>query len=134
MAHGAQHRVLVAAEHEANRRDVRGYPGPWGASRTQIRAFYLIQRLPFGIPWTPAADVFQVPEAWEGRTIVTPRFISEAHRRNIPVHVWTVDDEGAMRRLLHMGVDGIQTDRPDRLARVLHQVRGRPLPPALSAT
>jgi glycerophosphoryl diester phosphodiesterase len=35
------------------------------------------------------------------------------------VHVWTVDDEAEMRELLALGVDGIVTDRPDLLARVL---------------
>jgi hypothetical protein len=34
-----------------------------------------------------------------------------------------------MRRLLSWGADGVITDRPDRLARVLHEVAGRPLPP-----
>lgn len=133
MAHGAAHRVLLAAEHERNRRGVRDYPGPRGASRTQIRAFHILHRTPLGALYTPAADVLQVPESWEGRRIVTPRFIREAHRRNLPVHVWTVDDEPSMRRLLEMGVDAIQTDRPDVLARVLHQVWGRPLPRALEA-
>jgi glycerophosphoryl diester phosphodiesterase len=35
------------------------------------------------------------------------------------VDVWTIDDEPAMRRLLGFGVDGIMTDRPDILGRVL---------------
>ncbi len=35
-----------------------------------------------------------------------------------------------MDRLLDLGVDGIQTDRPDVLAAVLHRRTGRPLPPA----
>ncbi len=129
--HGAEPRVLVTAEHEANRQAIKGYPGPWGASRSQLRAFYVLHRMPFGVVYTPHADVFQIPERWEGRTILTPRFLNEAHRRNIPVQIWTVDDEDEMRRLLAMGVDGIQTDRPDRLARVLHEEYGRPLPPAL---
>jgi hypothetical protein len=34
-----------------------------------------------------------------------------------------------MRELLGWGVDGIQTDRPDLLARILHEETGRPLPP-----
>ena len=63
--------------------------------------------------------------------MTTPRLIREAHRRNIPVHVWTIDDRETMELLLGWGVDGIQTDRPDILARVLHEKRGRPLPPGL---
>jgi glycerophosphoryl diester phosphodiesterase len=132
-AHGASHRVLVAAEHEGNRRAARGYPGPWGASRSQLRPFVLLHATPFGFLYTPAVEALQVPETWKGRTIVSESFLREAHRRNIPVHVWTVDDPVAMRRLLSLGVDGIQTDRPDRLALVLHEERGRPLPPALAA-
>ncbi len=41
------------------------------------------------------------------------------HARGVQVHAWTVDDEGEMRALLALGVDGIVTDRPDVLARVL---------------
>jgi glycerophosphoryl diester phosphodiesterase len=128
--HGAAQRVLVAAEHEKNRREVRGYPGPWGASARQLRIFWALHKTWLSPLYTPHADIFQVPFAWKGRQIVTERFLSEAHRRNIPVHVWTVDDEPLMRRLLEMGVDGIQTDRPDVLARVLTEVAGRPPPPA----
>jgi glycerophosphoryl diester phosphodiesterase len=54
-----------------------------------------------------------------------------AHRANVPVHVWTVDDPDDIHRLLDWGVDGIQTDRPDVLARVLADRVGRPLPPGL---
>lgn len=131
--HGAEARVLVAAEHERCRDAVRGYPGPWGASRTQVFWFWLLHRLPGGGPYTPAADILQIPEVWKGLRIVTPAFVREAHRRNLPVQVWTVDDPADMRRLLALGVDGIQSDRPDLLARVLVEVVGRPPPPGLEA-
>lgn len=131
--HGAEHRVLVAAEREAHRRVARGYPGPWGASKVQIRRFWLLHRLPGGGLYAPRADALQVPETWRGIRVVTPRFIREAHARNLPVHVWTVDDPDAMRRLLSWGADGIQTDRPDLLARVLCQDHGRPPPPGLES-
>jgi glycerophosphoryl diester phosphodiesterase len=132
--HGAEARVLVAAEHERCRDAVRGYPGPWGASRTQVFWFWALHRLPGGGPYTPGADILQVPETWKGRTIVTEAFVRAAHARNLPVQVWTVDEPADMRRLLALGVDGIQTDRPDLLARVLVEVAGRPAPPGLAST
>jgi glycerophosphoryl diester phosphodiesterase len=133
LAHHAAHRVLVAAEHEPNRRAARRYPGPWGASRAQLRPFWMLHRVPWlGALYTPRVDVLQVPVSWKGRVIVTRRFVEEAHRRNLPVHVWVVDEPAEMRRLLALGVDSIQSDRPDLLARVLHEDTGRPLPPALA--
>ncbi len=54
-----------------------------------------------------------------GVTVVTERFVRNAHRRGIPVHVWTIDDTDEMHRLLDMGVDGIMTDRPGVLRDVL---------------
>ncbi len=128
--HGAEHRVLVAAEFERNRRGARGYRGAWGASRSQVAPFLLLHRIPWlGALYTPACDVFQLPPAWRGRPVADDRFIREAHRRNIPVHIWVVDEADEMRAWLRAGVDAIQTDRPDVLARVLHEETGRPLPP-----
>jgi glycerophosphoryl diester phosphodiesterase len=54
--------------------------------------------------------------------------------RTIP---WTVNDVPDMERLIDWGVDGLITDRPDRLRDVMRQ-RGMALPPtvvpALAAT
>jgi glycerophosphoryl diester phosphodiesterase len=132
--HGAEERVLVAAEFERSRRSVRGYPGPWGASRHHLFWFWLLHRLPGGSPYTPGADALQIPEEWKGLRILSERFVKAAHARNLPVHVWTVDDPEDMRRMLAMGVDGIQSDRPDLLAEVLTEVTGRPPPPGLGGT
>jgi len=130
--HAAEVRVLIASEHERRRRGARGYAGPWGASRWQVLTFWLTHRLPGGGPYTPEADVLQIPEWWKGRRIVTPRLVEQAHRRNLPVQVWTVDDVDTMQRLLDWGVDGIQTDRPDLLAGVLTERVGRPPPPGFT--
>ncbi len=130
-ARGEEHRVLIAAEIESHRRAARGYRGPWGASRRDCISFWLRSRLPGGRRYVPAVDAFQVPERWHGIQVLTPRLVDEAHRRNIAVHVWTVDEAADMRRLLEWGVDGIQSDRIDVLARVLCEVAGRPPPPGL---
>ncbi len=63
----------------------------------------------------------------KGVTVVTERFVRNAHRRDVPVHVWTIDDADEMHRLLDLGVDGIMTDRPEILRDVLierHQWHG----------
>ena len=39
--------------------------------------------------------------------------IAAAHRHDVEVHVWTINDPAEMRRLIDMGVDGIVTDRAD---------------------
>lgn len=66
-----------------------------------------------------AAGCVQVPAHIEGRALVDRRFVEAAHRRGLQVHVWTVDDPDHMGRLLDLGVDGLMTDRPSVLRRVL---------------
>lgn len=48
-------------------------------------------------------------------TAVTEETVELAHRRGFAVNVWTVNEDADMRRLIAWGVDGIITDRPDRL-------------------
>jgi len=126
---GASHRTLIAAATESARRPARAFEGPWGASRRQLFPFLLLHRTPLRSLARPCADIFQVPLRWMGIPVPTRAFVREAHRLNVPVQVWTVDEPGEMERLLDLGVDGIQTDRPDRLADILHRRRGRPRPP-----
>lgn len=126
---GAEHRVLVAAGRRICRRGLESGPWPVSASEEELRSLHVFHRLHLSRLYRPRIDALQMPELHDGRQIVTPRLIREAHAKNIPVHVWTVDEETDMRRLLEWGVDGIITDRPDRLARVLHERSGRPLPP-----
>jgi glycerophosphoryl diester phosphodiesterase len=63
------------------------------------------------------------PSGPRGLTIVTPRFVRSAHRRGVPVHVWTINEPASMNQLLDLGVDGIMTDRPEVLRSTL-QTRG----------
>lgn len=72
------------------------------------------------------AVALQVPPTAGALRVVTPRSIEVAHRQGLQVHVWTVDEPAQMHRLLDLGVDGLITDRADRLAEVVHaRARGR---------
>ncbi len=64
-------------------------------------------------PRRPAYRAFQVPETAGRLTVVSPRFLRCAHRADIAVQVWTVNESADMRRLLDWGVDGLISDRPD---------------------
>lgn len=128
-AGNAAGRVLIAAGARAHRRHFADYAGPVSASSEELRNFHLRHRARVA-GWTrQRVDAFQMPHRHRGREVVSARLVRDAHRHNIPVHVWTVDAVEEMHRLLQWGVDGIVTDRPDRLARVLHERVGRPLPP-----
>jgi glycerophosphoryl diester phosphodiesterase len=71
--------------------------------------------------YRPPAQALEVPQYHEGRRIVTPRFIQAAHGRHMAVHVWTVNDINDMEPLIDLGVDGIDTDYPDRLLTLLER-------------
>ena len=45
--------------------------------------------------------------------MTTPKYVATAHRRQMPVRVWTVNDEADIRRIAGFGVDAIITDVPD---------------------
>jgi glycerophosphoryl diester phosphodiesterase len=88
-------------------------------------------RLASASPWAPAAlpraallpfhrfGAVQVPTGYRNVSIVERRFVATAHAAGLQVHVWTIDDEDEMIRLLDLGVDGLMTDRPSLLKRVL---------------
>lgn len=85
------------------------------------RVMALVGAATLGRPFVPlpAERAAQVPVAYGRVPVVTPRTLACAHAAGLEVHVWTIDDPDEMRRLLDLGVDGIMTDRPDRLRAVL---------------
>ena len=64
---------------------------------------------------TPNYNSFQVPEASGGIHLLTPGLFAAAHRRGLPVQPWTINETEDLKRILALGVDGINTDNPDRL-------------------
>ena len=88
---------------------------PTSAGPSEALAFFILSKVGLTSVFTPAMQALQVPKALKGRQVVTRQFVAAAHRRNLKVEVWTVNDVEAMQQLIHAGVDGIMTDYPDRL-------------------
>jgi glycerophosphoryl diester phosphodiesterase len=55
--------------------------------------------------------------------------VAEAHALGLIVLAWTVNEPAQISRMVDLGVDGIVTDRPDRV-RAEMQRRGMALPAA----
>lgn len=51
------------------------------------------------------------------------RLVAAAHDAGLLVSPWTVNREGDLRRVVALGVDGVITNHPDRLVRVLKHAR-----------
>ena len=49
---------------------------------------------------------------------INKKAVEDAHDNNLPVNVWTVNDEDDMLKMVEYGVDGIMTDYPLRLKEV----------------
>jgi len=53
--------------------------------------------------------------------VLTQTNISKTHQRGMKVIAWTLNTEEHMQHFLNMGVDGIVTDYPDRLIKILQK-------------
>lgn len=112
-------------------RDTDGRPSPWfdglevdddfvdDAERQGFTAISPIHGSPFR---SGVTDPAYTPFA-------TAELVAAAHAAGLAVIPYVVDDAPTMRHLVRLGVDGLITNRPDRLREVLAG-EGRDLPPA----
>jgi glycerophosphoryl diester phosphodiesterase len=70
---------------------------------------------------TRGALCVQAPARVRNRPFVHKRFVTATHALGLPLHVYTVNEEPEMVRLLDLGVDGLMTDRADVLRDVLRR-------------
>ncbi len=113
--HGASDRVLISSFNPFSLRRVRR----------------LAPHIPLGLLYAPDLPL-PLRRAWlaflaphEARhpehTMVNARYMSWARKRGYRVYTWTVDEPDEMHRLIALGVDGIITNVPDMLHRVLDE-------------
>lgn len=91
-------------------------------SRKEATRFILAQKI--GLAWLVPlrGSALHVPEKQGNIRVVTLSLMRTANRRGLDVHVWTVNEEDQMERLLDLGVHGLMTDYPGR-AQVLIEKR-----------
>ena len=82
-----------------------------------IRVGLLAEEKPVDLMMNAAAmRAHAINPRWD---MVTSDLCKAAHERGLKVYTWTVDADARMRALIECGVDGIMTNYPERLRRVL---------------
>ena len=89
------------------------------SARQETTVFVLMSKAFLGRLYSPSFNTLQVPEESSGITVMTAQFVRAAHERNLRVEPWTIDDPQQIKTYIDWGVDGIITDRPDLILKVL---------------
>lgn len=111
----------IEAELKENYSDLlRGAPTGTAAKFivTQFLGVNLFNRSDFACLQIPTSYELGIELALDKKTI-----IRRAHRRNIAVQYWTINDPDEMRELIELGCDCIMTDNPKLLKSVLEEYK-----------
>jgi len=122
--HQAHDRVLVTSFSDRRRLQCLGRLNrPAASSAGSVGTALMLLLSPLGLGRIVARvgrfQSVQVPQRYGALPVVTPGFLRRCHRAGVQVHVWTVNDQEQMEHLLDLGVDGLVSDRADKLAAVL---------------
>lgn len=80
-------------------------------------ALLISPRFPQG--WADRARSLAAEALHPEASLVDAELVTAAHGEGLRVHPYTVDDSAEMERLLDLGVDGLFTNRPDRLRGII---------------
>ncbi len=120
-AYNMEDKILVASFHDERLKEFRTECPEIATSsaKNETTVFVLLTKAFLSGFYSPKFYSLQVPEESGGITVMTEAFVRAAHARNLAVEPWTINDEETMRKLIEWGVDGLITDRPDIMLKVL---------------
>lgn len=115
--------IIASFDHKINQRfkEISNGQVAIGAGESEATSYLtkMILRLN-GLAHTDA-QAFQLPTTQHGLDLTQKNIINGSRQRGIDVYYWTINDEGTMRDLIAKGVDGIMTDNPELLEKVLNE-------------
>ena len=123
-------RIVVGTFHNEIEEELREkYPALMrGAPTGSAAKFILTQFLGVNIFDDGDFACLQIPMSYDlGIEVALDKatIIRRAHRRNIAVQYWTINDPDEMRLLIELGVDCIMTDNPALLRQVLSEYEAK---------
>ena len=96
-----------------------------GASMGTAKKFVITQYAGVNIFDDSDFACLQIPTSYDigiEISLDNRNLINRAHRRNMAVQYWTINDAEDMRRLIKMGCDCIMTDDPELMRQVLDEM------------
>lgn len=120
-----ERRLAALAAAEAAGAAQRPATSPGSATVARLLAALALRRNRRVRALLDGLDALQIPERQGPVRVVTPGLVRAAHAAGVEVHVWTVNAEDDMARLLDAGVDGLVTDRADAALALVNE-RGTP--------
>src|SRR5262245_5051464 len=117
---GAEGRVCLASFQASTLRRVRalGYPGETSLARVEVARMLLLPAPVQRGALAPAGVAAQLP-VW----LAKPWVVARCRALGLRVDYWTINEPALAQRVLALGVDGIMTDDPGRIAPVVQQFR-----------
>lgn len=123
-----QNRIVVGTFHGEIEQELKDhYPHLMrGASVASVAPFVITQYLGVNLFNPSDFACLQLPTSYDVGIEIpldAKTLVRRAHRRNIAVQYWTINDEATMRQLIEMGCDAIMTDDILLLKEVLESYR-----------
>ena len=119
-----QEKVIIASFHDETIKQFRDTcPGiATSAAKYEMAAFVLLSKIGLSGLISPQYQSLQAPyETSEsyGIPVITEAVIRAAHAKNLKVETWTLNDPELMKTYISWGIDGVDTDRPDLMTKLL---------------
>ena len=125
-AYGRTDDVIVASFHDEALDRFRRYAPGVHTSLAISDSLAFGEAVVAGTPlprFLPSQVALQLPRTYGEQVVIYEALVAAAHRADLAVHAWTIDDPEEMRQLIGIGIDGIMTDYPSVLNRVLDETR-----------
>ncbi len=121
-------RIVVGTFHDEIEAELKAnYPSLMRGAPTGTAASFIITQY-LGVNIFDSGDFacLQIPMSYDvgiELPLVAKTLVNRAHRRNVAVQYWTINDADEMRELIELGCDCIMTDDPELLREVLKEYK-----------
>ena len=117
--HKMTNNVLVASFSDQFLEDFRKLSPDVATSMSTPELLHFVLKKTLPQTHTRQPDAVQLRDRITVVNLVSKTLVNKAHTLNLPVHAWTVNNVSDMKRVIALGVDGIITDYPTRLVKLV---------------